>query len=260
MGGRLDATNALRPIVSVITPIDLDHQKWLGHSLSEIAGEKAGIIKPNTPVVSATQFAEAEEIIRARAKEGEAPLQFVREKYSGRVALGGAHQQENAALAVAALRAAKVVIDQDSIARGLASVSWPARFQRWDKRTIIDGAHNPHSARILAKTWQKNFGAQRATLVLAVLSDKDVRGICEALAPISQFVLLPGIRSARALPPGATREHPLDHYSITPPLHYSGHRRCSRSRARKAKPHLDHGLASLRRRSTCLSAGRSCCL
>src|SRR5207302_6360317 len=86
--------------------------------------------------------------------------------------------------------------------RGLASVDWPARFQRWDSRTIIDGAHNPAAAGVLAGAWREIFGDQRATLILAILSDKDLRGICEALAPIADSVLLPQIRSARAAPPG----------------------------------------------------------
>ena len=201
MGGRLDATNATQPIVSVITPIDLDHQKWLGNTLSEIAGEKAGIIKPKTPVVSATQLPEAEEVIRARAMECEAPLQFVRGNYPGDVALDGTHQKQNAALAIAASRAAKVAIDEDSITRGLASVSWPARFQTWDERTVIDGAHNPGGARILAETWQRAFPTERATIILAVLQDKDIAGIVRALFPITQRFLLPKIRTVRALPP-----------------------------------------------------------
>ena len=204
MGGRLDATNATRPIVSVITPIDLDHQKWLGNTLTEIAGEKAGIIKPKTPVVSATQLPAAEEVVRARANECNAPLRFVRENYSGRVALSGTHQKQNAALAIAALRAADVAIDEDSITRGLASVSWPARFQRWDERTVIDGAHNPAGARVLAETWQRAFPAERATIILAVLQDKDVAGIVRALFPIAERFLLPKIRAVRALSPEET--------------------------------------------------------
>ena len=207
MGGRLDATNATQPIVSVITPIDLDHQKWLGDTLSEIAGEKAGIIKPKTPVVSAMQLPAAEAVIRARAKDCDAPLQFVRENYPGGVALNGAHQQQNAALAIAALRAAEVAIGEESIARGLASVSWPARFQRWDEQTIIDGAHNPAGARILAETWQRIFPGERASIILAVLQDKDVAGIVRALFPIAQRFLLPKIRAVRALPLGAIGDH-----------------------------------------------------
>jgi dihydrofolate synthase/folylpolyglutamate synthase len=202
LGGRLDATNAVQSDVSVITPIDFDHEKWLGKTIPEIAAEKAGIIKPGVPVVSAAQRPEAEKEIRARAAECEAPLQFATNSYDKTpIALAGANQKQNAALAIAALDAAKIDVDDSSIARGLASIDWPARFQRWDERTIIDGAHNPAAVRALAETWRQMFGDQRATLVLAVLSDKDLRGICEALAPIASSVLLPKIRSERAAEP-----------------------------------------------------------
>jgi len=96
---------------------------------------------------------------------------------------------------------AKLDVNDKAIARGLVSIDWPARFQKWDERTIIDGAHNPAAARILAQTWHEIFGDQKATLVLAVLSDKNFRGICEALAPIADSVLLPRIRSERAASP-----------------------------------------------------------
>jgi dihydrofolate synthase/folylpolyglutamate synthase len=202
LGGRLDATNAIQSNVSVITEIDFDHEKWLGHSLGEIAAEKAGIIKPRVPVVSAAQRPEAEEVICARAAEREAPIEFVAASYDETpIALAGSHQKQNAALAIATLRAGKIDIDKSATARGLANVNWPARFQRWDERTVIDGAHNPGAARVLAETWREVFGDQRATLILAVLSDKDLRGICEALASISDYVLLPKIRSERAAPP-----------------------------------------------------------
>jgi len=223
LGGRLDATNALVSDVAVITSIALDHQKWLGENLAEIAAEKAGIIKGKTPVVAASQAPEAEKVIRARAAECGAPLQFVREAYEeSPIALRGSYQKQNAALAIAALQAAKSAIRTDSsrddtdppspgsnatgisvaaIARGLAAVKWPARFQAWDERTIIDGAHNPAAARVLAQTWRETFGPERATVILAVLSDKDLLGICQALVPISDFVLLPHIRSERAASP-----------------------------------------------------------
>ena len=202
LGGRLDATNAVQSNVSVITPIALDHQQWLGQSLREIATEKAGIIKPKIPVVSAPQASDAEKVIRARAAECEAPSQFVNDSYQkAPVGLSGEYQKQNAALAIAALRAARIDIDNSSIARGLASVDWPARFQRWDNRIVIDGAHNPTAAHVLAQTWRESFGDQRATIILAILSDKDLRGICEALAPIADSVLLPKIRSERATPP-----------------------------------------------------------
>jgi dihydrofolate synthase/folylpolyglutamate synthase len=202
LGGRLDATNAVQSNIAVITPIALDHEKWLGDSLEKIANEKAGIIKAQTPVVSAPQLPEAEKVIRGRATECEAPLQFVTETYDkSPIALRGEHQKLNAAIAIAAAQAANVEIDESAVTRGLATVEWPGRFQCWDKRTVIDGAHNPAATRILTQTWREIFGDERATLILAILADKDWRGICEALAPIADSVLLPKIRSERAALP-----------------------------------------------------------
>jgi dihydrofolate synthase/folylpolyglutamate synthase len=219
LGGRLDATNAIQSNVSVITPINFDHEQWLGQTISEIAAEKAGIIKQEIPVISAPQRAEAEKVIRTRATECESLLEFVTECYDQTpIALAGPHQRQNAALAIAALRAAKIDIDDSAIAQGLASIDWPARFQRWDERTIVDGAHNPAAARALAETWHASFGNQGATLMLAILSDKNLRGICEALVPISDSVLLPKIRSERAANP---EELARVLANITPPLPYS---------------------------------------
>ena len=202
MGGRLDATNAVQSDVAVITPIDFDHQKWLGDTLEQIASEKAGIIKPKVPVVSAPQPLQAEQVILARASECKVPIHFVSERYGQTpIALHGAHQKQNAAIAITALRDAKIDINDSAIARGLLNVEWPARFQRWDQRTFLDGAHNPVAARALANTWRESFGGQRTSLVLAVLSDKDLRGICEALVPITDYVVLPRIRSERAANP-----------------------------------------------------------
>jgi dihydrofolate synthase/folylpolyglutamate synthase len=202
LGGRLDATNAVQSDVSVITPIALDHEEWLGNTLAEIAGEKAGIIKERVPVISTPQQSEAEEVIRARATECGSIVQFVNETYHrSPVALRGEYQKQNAAVAIAAIHAADIQLDEKASVRGLAAVEWPARFQKWDERIIIDGAHNPAATRALAQTWREVFGDQKATLVLAVLSDKDLRGICEALAPIADSVILPKIRSERAVAP-----------------------------------------------------------
>ena len=219
IGGRLDATNAIQSDVSVITQIDFDHKEWLGNTLAEIASEKAGIIKPRIPVVAAAQRAEAEKVIRAQAADCEARLQFVTRSYDGSpIALRGHYQKQNAAVAIAALRAAKIDVDNSTIARGLAAVDWPARFQKWDERTIIDGAHNPAAARVLAEAWREVFGDQKATVVLAILSDKDLRGICEALVPIADSVILPKIRSERAVAP---EELAKVVSNLTPPLPYS---------------------------------------
>ena len=219
IGGRLDATNAIQSDVSVITQIDFDHKEWLGNTLAEIASEKAGIIKPRIPVVAAAQRPEAEKVIRAQAADCEARLQFVTRSYDGSpIALRGHYQKQNAAVAIAALRAAKIDVDNSTIARGLAAVDWPARFQKWDERTIIDGAHNPAAARVLAEAWREVFGDQKATVVLAILSDKDLRGICEALVPIADSVILPKIRSERAVAP---EELAKVVSNLTPPLPYS---------------------------------------
>jgi dihydrofolate synthase/folylpolyglutamate synthase len=202
IGGRLDATNAIQSNISVITPIDFDHEEWLGNRLPEIASEKAGIIKAGIPVVCAPQRPEAEEVIRARAADCQASLQIVTKSYDhSPIALRGHHQKQNAAVAIAAIHFAKIEIDDKAIARGLARIDWPARFQKWDERTIIDGAHNPAAACVLVETWREIFGDQKATLILAVLSDKNLPGICEALAPIADSVLLPKIRSERAAQP-----------------------------------------------------------
>ena len=202
MGGRLDATNAVQSSVSVITPIDFDHEKWLGHSIEAITREKAGIIKPRIPVVSAPQRPEAEVIIRQRAEECDAPLRFVNDPWTKtKIALHGEHQKMNASVALAALQAAGMTTSDYAIARGLESVEWPARFQIWDERVVIDGAHNPASARILAQTWREEFGDEHATILLAILRDKNAAAIVDALRPIATKFLLPYIRSERALPP-----------------------------------------------------------
>jgi len=202
MGGRLDATNAVQSSVSVITPIDFDHEKWLGHSIDQITKEKAGIVKPRIPVVSASQRPEAEVIIRQRAEQCDAPLQFTNDPWTKtRIALRGEHQKMNAALAIAALQATDLKVSDDATARGLASVEWPARFQIWNEHIVIDGAHNPAGARILAQTWREEFGDEHATILLAILRDKNAAAIVDALRPIASKFLLPRIRSERALPP-----------------------------------------------------------
>ena len=222
IGGRLDATNAVQSDVAVITSIGFDHEEWLGNTLPEIASEKAGIIKRGTPVVCARQQPEAEQVIRARALDCAAPLEVVAYSYENTpVALAGAHQKQNAAVAIAAPRAAKIDVAHAAIARGLASVEWPARFQQWDDRMVIDGAHNPEAARALVQSWREVFGHEKATLLLAILSDKNLRDICETLVPIASFVVLPTIRSQRSAPPEqlakilATLAPSLPH-SITP--------------------------------------------
>src|SRR5438045_3357492 len=188
----------------------------ISHTYVKLAKEKPGISHPRTPVVSAPHRPEAEAIIRQRAEGCDAPLQFVNDPWTKtKIALHGEHQKMNAAIALAALQAAGMTTSDYAIARGLESVEWPARFQIWDERIVIDGAHNPASARILAQTWREEFGNERATILLAILRDKNVAAIVEALRPIASQFVLPQIRSERALPPNELAEVIS---SITPSL------------------------------------------
>ena len=196
LGGRLDATNAVTPAVAVLTSIDFDHTAWLGDTLTAIAGEKGGIIKPGIPVVSAPQEPEAAEVIARVAAAAQAPLHVIGapapEFY--KVGLAGSHQRLNAALAIAALDAAGIEADEKARHAGLANVEWPGRFQRVENgRIILDGAHNPAAARRLAHTWHEEYGDRhRATVILGILRDKDVGGICRALEPLAaRFVAVP---------------------------------------------------------------------
>ncbi len=198
MGGRFDATNVVKPAVSVITPIYLDHQQWLGSTLPEIALEKAGIIKQGVPVISAWQRDEVLGVIGHIALQREAPLHVVISPMGGlEIGLVGQHQRWNAALAVHTLQLTRLRVPDEAVVKGLRDVRWPGRFQQVDKQLVIDGAHNPAAARRLVETWREVHGDNRATLILGILADKDMRGICEALLPIASRVIAVPVRSDR---------------------------------------------------------------
>ncbi len=199
MGGRLDATNVVTPAVSVITSIALDHQQWLGTTLAEIAAEKAGIIKENVPVVSVPQAEEVQRVLQLAGKErGALVLDSITTPWSeDAINLPGEHQRWNAALAVAALRLGGLRIPSAAVTAGLGSVHWPGRFQRISERFVLDGAHNPAAARQLAATWREIHGDAKAALIVGILRDKDVRGICEALLPIASRIVTVPVRNER---------------------------------------------------------------
>ncbi len=199
LGGRLDATNVVTPEVSALTPIDFDHQQWLGNSLAAIAREKAGIIKPGVPVVAAPQPEEVRAVFVEVARERGATLEFIDTPLTQPgLSLTGSHQQWNAALAQRALGLARLGIPGEAVDQGLRSVEWPGRFQQITPRFILDGAHNPGAARRLAETWREVFGEKRATLILGILQDKDVRGVCEALLPIAGRILAVPVQNPRS--------------------------------------------------------------
>jgi len=205
LGGRLDATNAITPAVSVITPIGWDHMDMLGDTLAKIAAEKAGIIKPGVPVVTMRQDAEVLEIIARTAEERGACLTVIDAPWSGETGLAGPHQRWNAAMAVAALRAAGFNFDDEVIVRGLREVQWPARFQKVGG-CIIDGAHNIDAARVLAQTWCEQFPNEKAEIIFGAVAGKDTAAVLRELAPIAACWHFTGFESPRALTPEALRE------------------------------------------------------
>jgi dihydrofolate synthase/folylpolyglutamate synthase len=203
LGGRLDATNVVNPLVSVLTSIDLDHQKWLGDTLREIALEKAGIIKSGVPIVSGPQFTEVRTVLEQIAARRSAPLSYaelpVQDLFIG---LAGSYQRVNAAVAVQALQKADFKVNQKSLEKGLANVSWPGRFQRVGERIILDGAHNPAASKCLVETWMECVGEQRATIIFGGLRDKDLYGMVSTLSSIAARFLSVPISSQRAASPG----------------------------------------------------------
>jgi dihydrofolate synthase / folylpolyglutamate synthase len=198
LGGRLDATNMVTPLVSVITPIYFDHQQWLGETLPEIALEKAGIIKPGVPIVTCWQREEVIEVLAHIAIHRDAPFHMVMSPlHHVELGLAGRYQRWNAALAVHTLSVAFPGMDSATIATGLKNVVWPGRFQRIEENLVLDGAHNPAASRRLVETWRETFGERKASIILGLVKDKDATGIWEALSPIAARVFAVPVRSPR---------------------------------------------------------------
>jgi dihydrofolate synthase / folylpolyglutamate synthase len=202
LGGRLDATNLVHPLVSVLTSIDMDHQKWLGDTLGEIAAEKGGIIKPGVPVVSGPQLSEVRTVLEQIATERSAPISYAETPIEGRfIGLAGSHQRVNAAIAVHAVRSAAIQTPPQAVKEGLANVYWPGRFQRVNDRTVLDGAHNPAATRCVVQTWRECGGSEKATIIFGGLFDKDLEGMISTLSTLAARFLIVPIRSQRAASP-----------------------------------------------------------
>lgn len=201
MGGRLDATNALPADVSVITSISLDHEQWLGDTIRKVATEKAGILKPNVPVIVAELHPDARDVIGRRALTLGIPCIEVHPlPHEWVLGLQGPHQRENAALAVeAACRIEGERLTQEGIRQSLAATFWPGRFQRIDEDLVLDGAHNPDAAETLRQTWEAAFPGEKAHLVFGAVATKDVAGIFRALLPVMASVTFVPVKSERRL-------------------------------------------------------------
>ncbi|MCX7855234.1 MAG: bifunctional folylpolyglutamate synthase/dihydrofolate synthase [Anaerolineae bacterium] len=223
LGGRLDATNVIRPEVSVITSLSLDHTQLLGNTLPEIAAEKAGIIKDGIPVVTAPQRPEALAVIEETARARQAPLTVVgrdwvwepgpfdlkgqfftfhrigegRDDLAGEywIPLLGRHQLENGATALAALQ---ILLDRGfrlsraAAQEGLRTVQWPGRLEilSTDPLVVVDCAHNPYSTEVLRETLREWFPGRRWVLIFGASADKDIPGMLRALLPIADHLIV----------------------------------------------------------------------
>lgn len=232
LGGRLDATNVIeRPLLGVITPVDMDHAEFLGTTIAAVAGEKAGILKPGARGLIGRQNAEALAVIRQAAEATRAPLTVMGEDFDAWMergglayqdadrfldlpapALPGAHQAENAGLAVAV--ALELDLPEAAIAEGLKAARWPARLQRLtagpygeaarakDAELWLDGGHNPHAGRALAEFLaERQARAPRPlALICGMLANKDHGGFFEALRSSGAHVFTVGFDGAAAEP------------------------------------------------------------
>jgi dihydrofolate synthase/folylpolyglutamate synthase len=210
LGGRFDATNVLTPAITAITSIAFDHEKHLGHTLWEIAFEKAGIAKRGVPLVIGRLPAEAAARIAQVAREVEAPLFDAHATTADRKyppltpALPGRHQLENAAVAIAILERWSALIGHistEAIVTGLTDCEWPARLE-WlrvppNGELLIDAAHNPAGATALA-SYLQDTGSKKLPIVFAAMADKDLTNMIGALAPIASAFIATTVPHARA--------------------------------------------------------------
>jgi dihydrofolate synthase/folylpolyglutamate synthase len=219
LGGRLDATNIVTPLASIITNIQFDHQQYLGETLVSIAAEKAGIIKPCVPVITGTDAPDALTVIEQAAGRLGAPLTVVPASESEapplaqiRLPLLGRHQRMNAAVALAAVRALEplIPIREEAIRTGLSRLHWAGRLQLVKRpngqRILLDGAHNIGGAKILAEALREYFPSAKPALVLGILRDKDWPAMCRTLAPMASRILLVPVHSERTAEPHGLAE------------------------------------------------------
>jgi dihydrofolate synthase / folylpolyglutamate synthase len=216
LGGRLDATNVVTPQLCVITPIDFDHQIFLGDTIQQIAAEKAGILKPGVPAVFAQQRAEAERVLLAHAR---GPYTLSRDWAIADLAidargsrfrlhgpggsadvtcpLAGEHQVENARVAAIALTELGVSPE------GIAATHWPGRLEHVSEQPeiLIDGAHNPAGVRALAAYIRRFYSGRRIWIVYGALRDKAVAEMASMLFPLADRLILTAPANVRAMPP-----------------------------------------------------------
>jgi dihydrofolate synthase/folylpolyglutamate synthase len=221
LGGRLDATNAMDPFVSVVTSISYDHTDILGRTLGAIAFEKAGIFRSGRPALLAEQRPAAMQALRRACRELGADCRVV-PPLEHNVPLVGAHQRQNAALAVSAARVLSAAVDDAAAQRGLQRLSWPGRFEvvGHDPPVVLDGAHNGASAEALAATLAEFAAGRPISLVIGINRDKDARAILRPLLRLAHSMWVTrAADNSRALEPdrlaALSRGHGADVHQAT---------------------------------------------
>ncbi|HEY7163591.1 MAG TPA: folylpolyglutamate synthase/dihydrofolate synthase family protein [Candidatus Binatia bacterium] len=231
LGGRLDATNVITPLVSVITTISRDHEAYLGHDLLSIAGEKGGIIKPRIPVICGALVPEVRDHLANIAVDRGALSYFlgmdfkfflkehsdfdytgIKRNFEGlRIALRGMHQKRNAAVALAALETIQgyFPVDEQTIRDGLQTVSWPGRFEVLctNPDLVLDGAHNGEGVEALVQTLREFGGGRQAKFVFASMADKDWRLILDTLLPLAREFVFTRVAMERSANPEQLARH-----------------------------------------------------
>jgi dihydrofolate synthase/folylpolyglutamate synthase len=245
MGGRLDATNLITPLVSVITNISLEHREFLGDTLLEVAGEKAGIVKKGVPLLTGATDPGVLDLLLRRCLERKAPRYlldrdfFHRDQETGltfsgdhlllenlKIGLRGRHQRHNAAMALAVLDILSGQgwpLSHEGIARGCARAWWPGRMHQIasSPRLVLDGAHNPAAIQELARSLRKEFDFRRLLSVVGIMEDKDARAMLASLLPLTDHFLFTRPEYPRAMNPHTLQRQcpePLPEHQIIPSL------------------------------------------
>lgn len=232
LGGRLDATNVVAPIVSVITNVAFDHTEYLGDTYAKIAEQECGMLRSGMPLVTATAVEEALTVIRHNCARLDCPATIIGEHISAdrigedehtqrvrlrgtrrdygvlEIPLLGQHQTVNCATAVAALEASQLPVSIDQTRTGLARTRWPGRFQIVTRHptVVLDGAHNADATEKLALSVREHFAQQPRTMILGILRDKNFQQMCAILAPLADRIYCVPVNSERTSDPGDLAE------------------------------------------------------
>ncbi len=223
MGGRLDATNVLDPLSSLITSIAIEHREYLGNTLRKIAQEKGGIIKAGRPLFTTAHQPQVLAVLKEKCRELRSPCYVFGKDFRGRkqgtsamafqgrrnrwsdlrLGLAGSHQIHNASLALAGIESlieGGWAIQEDHVRRGLISARWPGRLELLGRnpRVLLDGAHNSGAARVLQKALQDGFPRRKLLLVMGIMADKDIGPMMGYLLPLADRVILTRPRLDRA--------------------------------------------------------------